>query len=275
MRTILLSAAALAAIAIPGAALAQEETAADLSGFYVGVNVALDDANDGAGDQLYFDPQRNGTYNSVLSTATNPNVFSPGYCTGYGATSPTNGCTNDSGKRDISVKAGYDGQMGNIVAGLVGEYTFGGPSDATTAFSTTPASYTLVRKLDGIAALRGRLGYSPNGRAGFFYVTGGVGYGKLKHAFTTTNVANTFAENSDDDWQLGGQIGAGAELTHISGIAVNIEYLYNKFRDRDYYVGVGQGTAPATGAFGTGTNIASSDRSFDFHSFRVGLSYKF
>ena len=276
MRNTLLSAAAFVALAIPGAALAQDETASDLSGFYVGVNVALDDAKDDAGDQLWFDPQRNGTYSPVLSTSTNPNVFSPGFCKGYaGGNSPTQGCFDDGPKRDFSIKAGYDGQMGNIVAGLVGEYTFHGPSDATTAFSTSPASYTLVRKLDGIGALRGRLGYSPNGRAGFFYVTGGVAYGKMKHNFTTTNTVNTFTENNDDDWKLGGQIGAGAEIMHASGVAVNIEYLYNRFRDRDYYVGVGQGTALATGPFGTGTNIASSDRNLDFHSFRVGLSYKF
>jgi outer membrane immunogenic protein len=279
MRNIFLGAAAAAALAIPGAAFAQDagdETGSDLSGFYVGVNVALDDAKDDASDQLWFDPQRNGTYSPVLSTSTNPNVFSPGFCKGFvNGNSLSNGCYDEGPKRDISIKAGYDGQMGNIVAGLVGEYTFHGPTDATTALSTTPASYTIARKLDGIAALRGRLGYSPNGRAGFFYVTGGVGYGKMKHAFSTTNATNTFTETNDDDWKLGGQIGAGVELLHSSGFAVNIEYLYNKFRDRDYYVAVGQGTAPATGAFGTGTNIATNNRDFDFHSFRVGMSYKF
>ena len=277
MKTTLLAAAAVAAMAIPGAAFAQSETAVDLSGFYVGVGVALSEADDGINDQIYFDPQRNGTYTPQLATASGANAFSPGFCQGYGTVSPANGCKNESAKREISVRAGYDGMVGsNIVAGLLGEYAFHGPTDAVTAFSTTPASYTIARKMDGVAAMRGRLGYSPNGMGGFFYVTGGLAYGKMKHAFSTNNTANTCTPVDADKWQLGGQVGGGVEIMHRSGVAVNLEYLYNRFRDNDYYVAVGQGSAPATNPFvlGGGTNMRMSTQNFDYHTFMVGLSYK-
>ena len=167
------------------------------------------------------------------------------------------------------------GDNGMIVAGLLAEASKSESRDFVTAFTTTPASYTIGRGIDYSFAARGRLGFSPGDGRGLFYVPGGVAYGKLEHSFAS---ANSFTQVNDDEYELGGQIGGGAELYITRNLSMSFEYLYQSFEDDDYYVDVGRGTAPATNAFllnGGGTFLRPSNTDYNLHSFRVGANLRF
>ncbi len=111
----------------------------------------------------------------------------------------------------------------------------------------------------------------------FFYVTGGGAYAKLDNRFTTSNTANSFADNGRTNaW--GYSAGGGAEVMVTKNIAFGLEYLYTDLKDKDYVVNVGAGTAPPTNPFlldGGGTDIQRSDPHFRTHSVRGSLSLRF
>lgn len=277
-----LLAASAAVLAVPAAA--QDETAPDrpFEGFYVGGTFGLDSSSTDDSEGLEFDTNRDGTFGETVRAGAN-NAFSPGSCGGTAnGVRPAAGCVDDNDDYAYSVRIGYDTRLGDggiFVAGILAEATKHESQDSVSAFSTTPASYTVVRGLDHSFAARGRLGISPGSDArGLFYVTGGVAYGKLEHAFLTSNTANTFTQVNDDDYQLGGQVGGGAELYILPNVSIGLEYLYNSFEDEDYYVEVGRGTALATNPFlvnGGGTFLRGAEQNFDFHTFKVGVNFRF
>lgn len=284
MKYLLAATSAALAFAVPAAAQDSEPTQPSdyFNGFYVGGTFGLDaTANDDDGG-FVFDTNRDGSFDNTVRTTTGADAFSPGFC-GGGARGPlpTNGCADDDDSYSYSIRAGVDRRMGDngvFVAGLVAEATKSETRDFVSAFSTTPARYTISRGLDHSFALRGRLGVSPGDGRGLFYVTGGAAYGKMEHEFFTSNAANSFTQVDDDEYELGGQVGGGAELYITPALSLSFEYLYQTFEDDDYYVAVGQGTAPATNPFllnGGGTNLRPAETDYNLHSFRVGANLRF
>jgi outer membrane immunogenic protein len=273
----LLSAVALAAVAA-GPAFAHDDTRTNYDGFYVAGSIGAAFQNNDRNDTVVFDIDTDGQYGDIVSTTTGANAFSTGFCNGA-----ANGaqksmlCKKDKEDIEYAIKVGLDGHVTNhIVAGVVLEGSKTDIDDSTTAFSTTPASYTFRRGIDYAVSARGRLGYTPDG-SGLFYVTGGPSYAQLDHKFSTTNTANTFDQKGGDR-VFGYQMGGGAEFTLAQGLGVGLEYLYSKYDDEDYYVAIGKGTAPATNPFIRqfgATNFRPSDRDFDFHVIRVNAIYKF
>lgn len=277
-----LFAAAAAAFASP--AFAQDNTApaAPFDGFYIGGTLGLDATASRDANGIAFDTNRDGTFTDTVRTTTGANAFSPGFCGGnLRGPNSTDGCGTDKDSYAYSIRAGIDRRLsdnGILVAGLLGEATKHESRDYVSAFSTTPAGYTIGRGLDHSFALRGRLGVSPGDGRGLFYVTGGLAYGKMEHGFATTNTANTFTQVNDRKYELGGQVGGGAELYVTPNISMAFEYLYSNFEDNDYYVAVGQGTAPATNPFllnGGGTNLRPANTDYNLHSFKVGINFRF
>lgn len=276
------SAAAIAALAFAVPAAAQSADPAYFNGVYIGGTFALDStANDDNGG-IEFDTDRDGTFNNTVRTATGANAFSPGFCGGsaYG-NAPTAGCDDDKDDIAYSIRAGVDQRLGDnspFVAGLLVEATKSESRDYVTGFSTTPASYTISRGIDHSFALRGRLGVSPGDGRGLFYVTGGLAYAKMEHEFATTNGANSFTQVEPEEYELGAQLGAGAELYIAPNMSISFEYLYQNIEDDNYYVAVGQGTAPATNPFllaSGGTNLRPAETDYNLHSYRVGVNFRF
>ena len=272
---------ALIALAVAAPAVAQddERPTDPFNGFYIGGTFGLDvTANDDDGG-FAFDTNRNGSFDNTVRTTTGANAFSTGFCGGTALTRNASACGDDKDSYGYSVRAGVDRRVGDMfVAGLLVEAAKSESRDYVSAFSTTPASYTIGRGVDYSFAARGRLGFSPGDGRGLFYVTGGVAYGKLEHAFATTNTANSFTQFNDNEYELGGQVGGGAELYFMPNASISFEYLYSSFDDNDYYVAVGQGTAPATNPFllnGGGTNLRPADTDLNQHQFRVGLNFRF
>lgn len=276
-------ASALIALAASAPAFAQDDDAPSggyFNGFYVGGTFALDATANDDDAGFAFDTNRNGDFDNAVLTTTGANAFSPGFCGGSALARTNTGCTDDKDSYGYAIRAGYDTRVGEgpFVAGLLIEAAKSESVDYVSAFSTTPANYIIARQVDHNFALRGRLGFSPGDGRGLFYVTGGVAYGKIDHAFATSNTANSFTETNDEEYELGGQVGGGAELYFMPNASVTFEYLYSKFDDDDYFVAVGAGTAPATNPFllnGGGTNLRAFDTGLDLHSFRVGLNFRF
>lgn len=228
-------------------------------------------------DSVLFDTKGDGSYDNTVSTAAGANAF-VAFCEGRAtSTDRTTGCSNDKDRLDYGGRIGFDKRMGNLVVGLLVEGSANDLLDGTSAFSSTPASYTLTRGLDYSISGRARVGFTPNGGA-LFYATGGISYARLSHDFTTTNGVNSFSEVNDDSMVLGYQLGGGAEIMLTDTISLGLEYLFNRYKDDKYYVQVGQGAAGATNPFvlaGGQVRMQSSSENFSYNSFRATLGFRF
>lgn len=250
-------------------------------GFYVGGAIGAEAPEDSRTDRFVFDTDQDGNFDNTVVTTTGADAFSPGFCTGsVPGNNRASGCGDDGLEVGYAARIGYDARIGDgpFVAGVLVEGAKPGVSDFTTAFSTTPASYTIESEIDYSVMARGRLGFSPGDGRGLFYVTGGVGYARVENNFTTTNGANSFTSIDDRDWQFGAQVGGGAELMLTRNVGLGVEYLYSTYDNDEYVVAVGPGTAGATNPFllaSGGTNLANAENDLDYHSLRGTLSFHF
>ena len=277
IKSLFLAGASLALVASP--AFAQDD-AHPFDGIYVGGSFgAAVQPNDGGKSSILFDRDLNGSFGDTVTTGAGANAFSPGFCGGAATNSSNTFCRKDKDGIEYYGRVGADTHMGAVVIGVMGE--FGRPeiNDSVSAFSTTPASYTMTRELDYTASIRGRLGFTPGpARTTLFYATGGALYGKVKNSFSTSNTANSFTGNGDSDaWGFSG--GGGVEQKLGKNFSVGLEYVYNELRDNDARVRVGPGTAPATNPFllagAGGTDFRRSDDKFRWHSMRITAAFRF
>lgn len=247
-------------------------------GAYIGGSFGLGAQNNDHGESVVFDNNLDGTYGDVVRTSAvgNPNAFSNGFCNGKATGAVNRDCRGDKDGLEYYVRAGYDVQSGNIVYGFLMDAGKSQSRDSVSAFSTTPASYTLDRKVDYSVGARARLGYAARGA--LFYVTGGAQYAKIDNSFSTTNGLNSFTDNgSTKSW--GYTVGGGAEVKIAKNFSMGVEYLHGNLVDDDYVVSVGPGTASATNAFllanPAGTNIKRSDSDFETHNIRLTAAVRF
>lgn len=272
--TFVLSVAATPALAQTGSS----DRDGHFDGPYVQVFGGLS-ANAGSGnDTLVFDTSGDGNFDDSVNTSTGADAFSPGFCGGLAnGSTPGASCRSDRDKLEFGGRVGYDKRMGNLVVGGLIEGTKNGAKNATSGFSTTPASYSIERELDYSLTARLRAGYTPGGGA-LFYVTGGGGLARIDHDFTTTNGANVFDGQRDKKAVWGWQVGGGSEIMVTNAVSLGLEYLYNRYDDDKYDVLVTQGTAPATNPFlldSGSTVLKSSDSRYDFHSLRATVGFRF
>jgi outer membrane immunogenic protein len=272
------SLAASTALATP--ALAQDrDTSGDFDGVYIGGSVGLSTRSGDGADRVVFDTTRDAGSDNTVTTSSGANAFSPGFCNGSStfSSNASDGCTNDNDDLEYGVRLGYDKRFGNVVGGVLIEGSMSDATDSTTAFSSTPAGYSFTRGVDYAVSARARLGITPGGGRGLMYVTGGGSYAKLNHTFTTTNTANSFTPNNEDEMVWGWQAGGGAEIKLGSSLKLGIEYLYHSYDDDKYFVQIGNGSAGATNPFVLAGGVAArpSDTRYDFHTFRATLGFEF
>lgn len=271
MRMLLMTATAAV---LAGPALAQS---GPWSGPYIAGFAGYADADNEDFETFVFDTDQDGQFDDTVFTSGGANAFSPGFCDGLATTpTPAGGCTEDSDGADFGVRIGYDWQSGPLVYGLLAEVSMADVDDGVSAFSTTPARYSMTREIEYLAAIRGRFGYAFD--RFLVYGTAGLAHGEIDRTFATSNGANSFTEN-EDDAAMGVQIGAGAEFALTDRISLGAEYLRTSFEDDDYSVRAGPGTAPATNPFllvnPTGTDMQRSDTRFDVSSWRLTATYRF
>ncbi|MCC4252966.1 MAG: outer membrane beta-barrel protein [Pseudomonadota bacterium] len=270
---------AMMALGLSMPAIAQDSGGAvDWTGPYVGGSFGYNWQKSDGAEHLRFDTDGDGSYDDAVTTTTGANAFSPGTCGGAArGRTPASGCDDDKDAIGWMGHVGYDMQFGSFVAGVVAEAGKAYVDDKVTEFSTTPAFYTMRRKIDWNGNLRARLGYTTPGGV-MPYITGGLAYAKVKNNFNTSNGMNSFtAENrSEDGW--GWTMGGGVEAKVADNFSIGARYLWTRYNVDDYRVDVGAGSAPATNPFlitpSGGTSISRGDK-FDTQSVMVTSSFRF
>ncbi|HEY0113190.1 MAG TPA: outer membrane beta-barrel protein [Allosphingosinicella sp.] len=270
----LLACGALLAAGLSAPAFAQ--SGGEWSGPYVGGRIGYGFQPSDKNETILFDTDLDGDFDDQVTTAAGANAFSPGFCGGAAAgTGPGGGCDDDEDGIEWAVHAGVDGQFGNLVIGGVVDYGRADIEDSVSAFSTTPASYTITRRLTDHASARLRAGVAMGST--LFYGTGGVAWGKIRNRFATSNTVNTFANSGNDDaW--GYKVGGGVEQRLGTGFSLGVQYLYTSLKDEDFRVRAA-GPAPATNPFirtnANGTDFARSGDRFTNHSVALTASLRF
>lgn len=271
----------LALVALASPAFAQSDDTGDKwSGFYIGASIGNTDPRGGDDGTLLFDTNLDGSYGDTVRTSAGADAFSPGFCGGIAAgRTPGQGCFDDRGGTTLGARMGYDWQMGNWVFGALAEYNKHDVRDGVSGFSTTPASYAMIRELDNTIALRARAGMAfGQSNDWLAYATAGAVRAKLNNRFETTNTANAFQLTDSGDAD-GVQFGLGVERKIAGSVSLGLEYLRTRLDDEDTIVRVSRGTAPATNPFllvnANGTDMRRSDDRLDLDTLQLTLNYRF
>jgi outer membrane immunogenic protein len=264
------------ALVLATPAMAQDDGPVDWTGPYVGVSFGKVWQKKDGGEHLRFDTNRDGNFNDTIRTAAGANAFSPGTCGGAArGPTPASGCNSDKNAIGWMGHVGYDKQFGSFVAGVVLEGGKAFIDDKVSEFSTTPAFYTMRRKIDWNANGRVRLGYTTPGGI-MPYITGGVSYAQVQNYFRTSNTANSFTAVNAEEKAWGWNMGGGIEAKVSKNFSIGARYLWTRYNVGDYRVDVGQGSAPATNPFVLtgGASINRGDK-FDTQSVMVTTSFRF
>lgn len=260
------------AFATPAAAQSDDKP---FEGVYVGATLGFDMQPNDVGEAISFDRGLDGTFGDTLTTVGGADAFSTGFCNGQARAATRNpGCRNDSDSAGYTGRIGYDRQYGHMVVGIVAEFGDSQIRDSVTAFSITPASYTMNREINFTAGIRGRLGYAANKT--LFYGTGGGAYARVNNYFRTTNVVNGFTANGDSN-AFGFAAGGGIEQKVSKNVSIGLEFLHTQLQDDDYRVRVtgGPATSPFTIGGGGGTDFRRSFEKFRYQSLRATVAYRF
>lgn len=273
MRT-LLSLSLLAALAVPATDAFAQSWQGGYIGLYAGTQTDPDDDN----DRILFDTNLDGDFGDNVNTSAGANAFSPGFCDGVAqGPTPAAGCADNTGGGDYGLRAGYDWDASGFVYGLVLDYGLNDARDAVAAFSTTPARYTMLRKVDDLLALRGRVGWTFAGGDTLFYGTAGWARAGIDNTFATSNGVNTFVQRGSSDAD-GYQYGLGIEHRFWDNVSLGLEYVHTSLDDDETRVRA-QGPAPATNPFilvnAGGTDFRRSDDDFELDSFRLTANLRF
>ena len=280
----------LAALASTAAPAFAQDAAGNWTGFYAGLRAGYSwQPNDGD-ERLDFDTDQNGSFGDTVRTAAGADAFSPGFCGSASEARTPVGCGGDKDALTYFGMAGFDYQLpslagGGVVIGVVAEYGNANVNDGVTGFSTTPAGYSITRSLSGAGNVRGRVGYAFGNT--LVYGTGGLAYGKVRSRFGTTNNANAFTDNDDEDARQhqtkrdrwGYIIGGGIEQRVDEHFSIGAMYGFTSLKDDSYRVLVSRGTAPVTNPFllanPDGTVLKRSHSRFARHDVTVTAAYRF
>ncbi len=264
----------IAALAFASPAAAQSDDK-PFEGVYVGATLGFDVQPNDVGEAISFDRNLDGRFGDTITNAAGADAFSTGFCNGQALASTRNpGCRNDSDSAGYSGRIGYDRQYGHMVVGIVGEFGDSQIRDSVTAFSITPASYTINREILFTGGLRLRAGYAANKT--LFYATGGGAYARVNNYFRTTNTVNGFSSNGDSN-AFGFSAGGGIEQKVSKNVSIGLEYLFTRLQDDDYRVRVSGGPAnsPFTLGGAGGTDFRRSFEKFRYSSLRATVAYRF
>ncbi len=161
----------------------------------------------------------------------------------------------DSGDGFLAgVHAGYNVQLGSFVVGVEGdiEGVFGDDDDDLVIVGPGGGVFTdygfAGNALDWQGSIRARAGFAFD-RA-LIYATGG---------FAFAGISDGFGIRGNDDTITGWTLGAGVEYAFTNNLTTRLEYRYTNFDGGDNFF----------------NNVALGSNDIEFHTVRVGLSYKF
>jgi outer membrane immunogenic protein len=175
-------------------------------------------------------------------------------------------------------QVGYNWQAANTVFGLEGDFDGSGISGTKSInypsilIGVLTNSFTATEKVDWLASIRGRLGYTTGPT--LFYITGGVAWEGINSASTTVSetapgvfgaVANGNGTRTNTGWTLGG----GVERMIAQNWTVRGEYLYYGFNQNNSQTVAFSSCAVA------GCGVTVTGNSNNISVLRAGVNYKF
>ncbi|HVM39019.1 MAG TPA: outer membrane beta-barrel protein [Sphingomicrobium sp.] len=246
------------------------------TGGYAGARIGYGYQRDDSNETIQFDRDLNGGFGDTITTVTGRDAFSRGFC--GGALSADQSSCRDENGANVAAFAGYDMDMGGLVAGGVVEFGRSKIEDSVTAFSITPAFYTITRRLRSVASVRARVGY-PLFTNTLPYVTGGVAAGEVRYSFATDNRVNTVQLSDRRDLKFGYQVGGGVEQRIAPSFSLGAQYLFLNLGAEDFRARLGGANVPVSNPFiqgnRSGTDFRRSDRRFKTHDISFVASYRF
>ncbi|MCJ2189214.1 TonB-dependent receptor domain-containing protein [Novosphingobium beihaiensis] len=280
-----------------------DRSTAPWTGFYAGGSIGRGWQAEHANESLAFDTNANGVFTDYVPGARvfdewflnfNGNGFQRGFDgrgTALGKVA-ADGIAADRNRRlSYGFRAGYDRQIGDWVIGAVGEWASYRLIDAVSGYGLLfhvddvmgevldEDSYAFTRRLNSIASLRLRGGYSWRGLLG--YVTGGLARGDVDHGFLTTNTVNRFTERGTGNHRWGYQYGFGLEHRVAGPFTLGVEFLHTRLRDGEYTVQAGVNPdAPVYNGFQQcatcfSTDIKRASSRYEISSVRLTAGIRF
>jgi outer membrane immunogenic protein len=252
--------AALAGTLLSGPAIAGTVSPAyDWSGFYIGAHAALANTDVGNANLVWGDG----------------NLIGPLTADGLAITRNSR-VSFDSMQLGGGIQAGYNYQIGNVVAGLEADFTmFGGRgSDGVSApFISSPTRRYILQygvNVDWLATIRGRLGYAAD--RFFIYGTGGIAFAdvELDWSYSTTFNPPQYSSGSGGSSKIATKpiFGGGFEYALNGNSTFKVEYLYMRSID----IGM-SGVVSTSDGF---SNQITTNANINAHHFlKVGLNWKF
>lgn len=147
-------------------------------------------------------------------------------------------------------RAGADYVADGWVAGLVGDWAFGGEADEDDRNGA-------ALDISNIGTLRARAGLAWNDA--LVYVTGGVAQVEMRGSGNVGTV-----QDSDSNWSTGWTMGGGLDYALTDSLSLGLEYLY---------IGIDEASYKFTDS--AGTTVAVDQDVEGMHSFRLGFTYAF
>lgn len=176
---------------------------------------------------------------------------------------------------------GYNHQRGKFVFGIVADFDYRlGGEKATTGpiFPPLDDFLSISTTQKWLGTLRARVGLTPC-KACLIYATGGLGYGKVRHAVVQTAVfepIRSFDSKrafSDSPIKVGWTVGGGVEYRLDQNWSFAAEYLYVDLGSDTIGVGPSAGNdASNLASFYPATRVSTDDSS---SIARVMLNYRF
>jgi len=229
------------------------------TGFYAGGNVGY-----GFGQA----PTGVGFSAAEANVVTDPLLCPSSICAPIPASSRLNGFIGGG-------QAGYNLQLGSIVAGLETDLSYARMRKSDTAtgvfYIGGILSTTIETKLDWFGTVRGRIGFLPTSNL-LLYGTGGLAYGAINTTVTTRNLNAPCGlafiyctTGSTGGTSVGWAAGAGAEYALTPAWTVKAEYLH---------IDLGSRAVTAIDPAIVGGTVTSTT-AFKMDTVKAGFNYKF
>lgn len=154
----------------------------------------------------------------------------------------------------VGVRGGFDYQMGDIVLGVMGDWSVNGK----IADNDDPAEATYLN-MNHLGTLRARAGFGLDNT--LIYASAGVAVAQMEFGGA---VGPAGVDNSQTDWTTGLALGGGMEHAITDNVSVGIDYMWAKFSATDHIL---------TDGAGAGGHV--NNKYNDFHRISAGLNYRF
>lgn len=168
-------------------------------------------------------------------------------------------------------QVGANYQLGSIVVGLEADVSKIDLSASEAFRMDFDTDWATRMSLDVFGTARAKLGFVAG--PALLYATGGLAWGRGEMGIDTISITGpvTMSQLSEKAYHVGWTAGAGAEWALGPNLSVKGEWLYVDLGDVSYDP---KGLAYA-GTPGEFDHHELSDGSLEFHTFRVGLNWRF